>query len=121
VENNSNFWLTLDELVATSALRIDRPKGSAHPRYPAFIYPLDYGYLEGTQAADGGGIDVWVGGLPDRRVTRVTGVVCCVDLAKRDSEIKILLGCSQAEAEVILRTHNDGSQSAILIMRPDLV
>lgn len=58
------FWAALDELVATSTVRIDRPKGTAHPRYPSFIYPLDYGYLEGTQAADGGGIDVWVGSLP---------------------------------------------------------
>jgi inorganic pyrophosphatase len=56
-ENNA-FWLRLDELVAGCGLVIDRPKGSPHPRYPDFFYPLDYGYLDGTRSADGDGIDV---------------------------------------------------------------
>lgn len=61
---NDDFWCKLDELVQSGDLVIDRPQGSAHPRYPDIIYPLDYGYLAGTTAADGEGIDVWVGSLP---------------------------------------------------------
>ena len=53
-----DFWRALDALVAGSEIVIDRPRGSAHPRYPDVIYPLDYGYLAGTRAADGDGIDV---------------------------------------------------------------
>lgn len=30
-------WIALDELVASSRLVIDRPKVSAHPRYPDSI------------------------------------------------------------------------------------
>jgi inorganic pyrophosphatase len=93
---------------------IDRPAGTSHPRYPDFIYPLDYGYLQDTQAMDQGGVDVWVGSLPGRQVT---GVICTVDLSKRDTEIKILLGCTDAEARTILAMHNSGSQSGILITR----
>jgi inorganic pyrophosphatase len=110
------FWLKLDRLVAEHERVIDRPAGSRHPRYPEIVYPLDYGYLAGTQAADGGGIDIWVGSLPEQAVT---AVVCTVDMLKRDTEVKILLGCTAQDMETILGFHNDDSdwQSAILIAR----
>lgn len=112
---NAEFWRALDALVAASTVVIDRPAGAAHPRYPDFIYPLDYGYLAGTLAADGGGIDVWLGSQPERRVT---GVICTVDGIKRDAEIKVLLGCTSQEAQLARTTHNSGSQAACLIERP---
>jgi len=110
----NTFWQTLDRLVADSSIVVDRPRGTAHPRYPDFIYPLDYGYLEGTTAADGDGIDVWIGARPDRVVT---AIVCTVDLVKRDTEIKLLVGCTREEAQLILAMHNDGAQAATLIER----
>jgi inorganic pyrophosphatase len=112
----TDFWRAFDEMVAASRIKIDRPRGSVHPRYPDFIYPLDYGYLEGTTSADGGGIDVWVGSLEGGKVT---ALVCCVDLQKRDVEVKILLGCTQEEAQAIIGIHNSGSQSAKLIERDE--
>ena len=45
---NEDFWDALDELVSNSEIVIDRPKGSAHPRFPDFIYKVDYGYLKDT-------------------------------------------------------------------------
>jgi inorganic pyrophosphatase len=108
------FWDALDELVRTSRLCIDRPRGTAHPRFPDFIYPLDYGYLEGTSAADGGGIDVWVGSLPGRDVT---GILFTVDRMKRDAEMKILIGCTPEELQVALRAQDDGPMSAVLMKR----
>jgi inorganic pyrophosphatase len=108
------FWQTLDNLVAEAAVVIDRPKGTQHPRYPGFIYPLDYGYLQGTTSGDGGGIDAWVGSIAEKKAT---AVVVCVDLEKRDAEVKVLLCCTPEEAEMILAVHNDGSQSALLITR----
>ncbi len=110
-----DFWDHLDQLVADAKLVIDRPAGSRHPRYPEFVYPLDYGYLEGTVSPDGGGIDVWVGSLTEKSVT---AALACVDLRKRDAEVKILLGCTQEEARRILGFHNTGVQAAILIFRP---
>lgn len=113
--DSPGFWLALDRLVNESRVTIDRPTGTGHPRYPDFVYPLDYGYLEGTQAADGGGIDVWVGSEQGRRVV---GVICTVDCTRRDTELKILLSCTPAEMTVILQTHNRGSQAGMLIPRP---
>ena len=111
----TDFWSRLDELVQTCHLNIDRPKGSAHPRYPDFLYPFDYGYLGGTTSGDGAGTDVWVGSLPEQKVT---AIICAVDLEKRDTEIKLLLGCTAQEAQSILAVHHVGTQSAILIERP---
>ena len=87
------FWTALDRLAEESRLVIDRPKGSAHPRYPDFVYPLDYGYLDGTASMDGGGIDCWVGSDPRRQID---AILCIVDWLKRDSEIKILIRCIDA-------------------------
>ncbi|MEH1809009.1 hypothetical protein [Nostoc sp.] len=112
--NYADFWFKLDRLVALSNLKIDRPKGTSHPRYPSFVYPLDYGYLENTRSGDGADIDVWIGSLSSKKLT---AVICSVDLEKRDTEIKILLGCTSGENKAILDIHNTGSQSAILLVR----
>jgi inorganic pyrophosphatase len=112
---NEAFWRGLDELVATSILVIDRPRGSAHPRHPDLVYPLDYGHLEGTRGGDGGGIDVWIGSVEDRALN---AIVVTVDTRKRDTEIKLLLGCTAEEADRILAVHSGGNQSAVLVERP---
>ena len=109
------FWQHLSVLAADARLVIDRPRGTAHPRYPGFIYPLDYGYLEGTTAADGGGIDAYLGSL---RPAEVEGVIVTVDLLKRDAEIKILLGCTAEEMRSALATHDAAMQAATLLLRP---
>ena len=98
-----DFWDALDQLTADSEIVIDRPKGSAHPRFPNFIYPVDYGYLKGTASMDGGGIDVWLG-TGERKLD---AVMCIVDLMKRDSEIKLLLGCTEEEKAAIYQVHNE--------------
>jgi inorganic pyrophosphatase len=92
------FWSNLEELVEKCELVIDRPKGSAHPRYPSAIYPIDYGYLKGTSGGDGQGVDVWRGSLAS---DSVDSVVCTIDGQKRDAEIKILLGCSEDDKKKI--------------------
>jgi inorganic pyrophosphatase len=111
---DQSFWNALDQLLAGSQVVIDRPKGSPHPRYPDLTYPLDYGYLAGTMSVDGGGIDVWVGSVADKE-TRA--VICTVDLLKRDVEVKILLGCSEAEVEAILRFVEASSMGCTLLRR----
>jgi inorganic pyrophosphatase len=99
---NSSFWNALDLLVNDSEIVIDRPKGQAHPKYPDFIYAVDYGYLKNTSSMDGAGIDIWVGSGEKQ----IDAVMCVVDLKKRDSEIKILLGCTESEKQLIYQAHN---------------
>jgi inorganic pyrophosphatase len=114
--HSNNFWTHLDQLVTASRIVIDRPKGSAHPRYPDVIYPVDYGYLDGTTAADSGGVDVWIGSTG---ATSPDAIICTVDLLKRDTEIKILIGCTAEEQQTILAFHNGDWMRALLIRRAD--
>jgi inorganic pyrophosphatase len=114
--SSDKFWTAIQDLVATSEAVIDRPKGSRHPKVSEAIYPCDYGYLEGTRAADGEGIDIWLGSI---RPPTVTGLVCTLDQTKRDAEIKLLLGCTRDEEAAILTFLNKGGMSAVLVWRPD--
>ena len=111
---NEDFWKALDELVSNSEIVIDRPRGSAHPRFPNFIYKVDYGYLKNTASMDGAGIDVWVGS-GDKKID---AIMCIVDLMKRDSEIKILIGCTEEEKLEVYKTHNETQyMKGVLIRR----
>ncbi len=110
---NEDFWRILEKIVEQSNIVIDRPKGSVHPRFP-IIYEVDYGYLDNTASMDGAGIDVWVGS----DVKNIIGVICTVDLVKRDSEIKLLIGCNEEEINFINRFHNrSDNMKGILIRR----
>ena len=111
---NNDFWRALDSLVYNSEIVIDRPKGTAHPKYPDFIYKVDYGYLKNTSSMDGAGIDVWIGSGEKK----IDAIMCIVDLMKRDSEIKILIGCTEEEKQIVYQTHNETEyMKGILIRR----
>lgn len=111
---NNDFWRALDSLVDNSEIVIDRPKGTAHPKYPDFIYKVDYGYLKNTSSMDVAGIDVWIGSGEKK----IDAIMCIVDLMKRDSEIKILIGCTEEEKQIVYQTHNETEyMKGILIRR----
>ena len=112
---NPDFWAALDALVHSGKIVIDRPKGSAHPKFPSLTYELDYGYIENTASMDGEGIDIWRGSLT---TGSVDAIVCTVDLFKRDSEIKLLVGCTEEEMDIIYQFHNQTAlMKGILIRR----
>ena len=111
--DNNEFWLAIDKLVTSSNIVIDRAKGSSHPKYPDVIYPVDYGYIEGTTSADGDGIDVWCGSSG----TEIDAIICTVDSLKKDSEIKILIGCNEKEKEQIYSMMNKNGLCGIMLRR----
>lgn len=98
--HSRDYWRAMQALVVEAQIVIDRPRGQPHPRYPELIYPFDYGYIEGTTAADGAGIDIWLGSQSERTLS---GLVCTFDRNKRDAEIKLLVGCSVQDVEIILQ------------------
>lgn len=101
---DNDFWKAVDTLVSSGKIVIDRPKGSTHPRFPNIKYEVDYGYIESTTSMDGGGIDVWIGSLAEKQVN---AIICTVDLMKKDSEIKLLIGCTEEEITTVYAFHND--------------
>jgi inorganic pyrophosphatase len=111
---DSLFWSRLDKLIKSSEIIIDRPKGTAHPKYPHLIFPLDYGYLKGTTGGDANGIDVWLGTAKHRRLTVIAGTV---DMLKKDAEIKLIIGCTEEEIKTIEKFQNSQYISCIIIRR----
>jgi inorganic pyrophosphatase len=108
---DTSFWKAMTDLLTTNIIVMDRPKGSTHPRYGNAVYPLDYGYLENTTSSDGGGIDVWVGSLnpvlDNGRVKTLTGILFTFDTLKRDAEIKLLIGCTEEDIQIIRDFHKE--------------
>ena len=110
------YWDSLDQLMRDNVLVIDRPRGSAHPRYHDSIYPVDYGYLEGTKSGDGRGIDVWRGTQSDGKVQ---AILATVDMIKKDAEIKLIVGCTEEEMDQLYAYNNTFSQASILVKREE--
>ncbi len=100
---DAEFWGLIDAMITSHKIIIDRPKGSHHPKYTDYIYPLDYGYLEGTSSNDGDGIDIWIGTSSNKKVS---GIISSIDSIKNDSEIKILYACTPNEIQLIYNEHN---------------
>jgi inorganic pyrophosphatase len=94
MECNNVFWEYLEKIVQNNEIIIDRPKGTKHPKYNDMVYEIDYGYIKNTKSMDGGGIDVFVGSDNNKNIDTI---VCIIDLLKKDSEIKILIGCTEEE------------------------
>ena len=109
--SDPSFWRSMTQLLTTNGVIIDRPRGTSHPHYPAIVYPLDYGFLENTTSSDGGGIDVWLGSLNtltnESFPKTLTGILCTFDTLKRDAEIKLLVGCSGDDVQVIRDFHGE--------------
>lgn len=68
---------------------IDRPRGSRHPKHD-FVYPVNYGYVPGTQAPDGEGIDAYVLGV-NEAVEEYTGMCVAIVHRKDDDDDKLIV------------------------------
>jgi inorganic pyrophosphatase len=112
--SNETFWGHINRLVAESRIIIDVPKGTKNSRFQEEPQLVNYSYLEGTSSMDEGGIDVFVGSDPSRRVD---AIICTVDFFKRDSEIKILIGCTEAEKLAVERLYEVSPPMRGLLIR----
>jgi len=109
-----SIWQQLDEVASASRTVVDRPRGSRHPRFPQWVYPLDYGYLAGTASGDGEGIDVWIGsGDPHH----VSAIVSTYDPGKRDAEVKVVVGATTSEVHLIAEFYGPQPQSLVVTVR----
>ena len=117
VDNEKSFWEYLEKLVLTSEIVIDRPKGTRHPKYQNMIYVVDYGFLKNTKSMDGNEIDIFVGSDNNKKID---SILCIIDLIKKDSEIKILIGCTENEKNEIYQFMNNSDyMKAILVKREE--
>jgi len=114
-KKNELFWEYLEKLVEESEIIIDRPKGAKHPKYPNMVYVVDYGYVKETKSMDNGGIDIFAGTDSNKKID---SIICVIDMVKRDSEIKILMGCTSEEKNKINEFLNNSKyMKALMINR----
>ncbi len=86
-------WEAWEAEIATRGVTVDRPKHSRHPAYPGIVYPIDYGFINGTLASDGEEIDCFIG----TGQTGLAGAIWTTDHRKGDRECKFLWNCSPEE------------------------
>ncbi len=68
---------------------MDRPMGSRHPKH-GFIYPVNYGYIEGTISGDGEELDVYVLG-EHRPLDKFNGRVIAIIRRTNDNDDKLVV------------------------------
>ena len=86
---------------------VDRPMGSYHPEHPDMYYPVNYGYIEGTIAADGEEEDAYILGV-QVPVSKFTGRIIAMIKRKNDIEHKWVVvpdGVTFSEKEIAQLTH----------------
>lgn len=86
---------------------IDRPLGSRHPKYRDIIYPINYGYIEGTIAPDGEEQDAYILGV-NTAIKEFTGKVIAIIHRNDDTEDKLVIapdGLNFSEEEIIQQVY----------------
>ena len=86
-------WAGWEALILKNGITLDRPYRSPHPKHPEIIYPINYGYVNGTTSSDGDEVDVFVGHASNGLV----GLLMTTDYRRGDREIKLLYHCTPEE------------------------
>ena len=99
--------LAYSYLGRTVNIRIDRSPGSAHPKHPELIYPVNYGYIPGVKGGDGEELDVYLLGV-DIPVKEYKARAIGAILRHNDSEDKLIaapegMSFTKEEAEKAVR------------------
>lgn len=87
----------LEDLIGKNVeVYIDRPVGSAHPKYSDMIYPINYGYIKEITAADSEYQDVYVLG-EESKIDYCVGKVIAIVERKNDLEDKLVVSTKDKE------------------------
>lgn len=70
-------------------IEIDRPLGSAHPKHPDLIYPVNYGFIPGVLGGDGEELDVYLLGV-DKPVSKYSAQIIAIVHRLDDEEDKLV-------------------------------
>lgn len=90
-------WEQWEALIRLKGITIERAAGTAHPDYSDIVYPIDYGFVNGTDTVDGAEMDVFKG-------TAANGLVAAIfteDRRKGDLEAKLIVDCTPQEIYLV--------------------
>ena len=107
-------WRMWEEVIASNGITVDRPQGARHPNHSEIIYPMDYGYINGTTSSDGHEIDVFCGSAATSSAKQpdgggsvaparhtLQGAILTTDHRKGDREIKFLYRCTPRDIYLV--------------------
>lgn len=110
-------WETWEHIIETQGVTTERARRSIHPTLPEIIYPIDYGYVNGTVGPDGVEVDIFIG-------TARTGLAALIltdDYRRADREVKLLYHCSPEEIYLVngfINYNPDFMQGVLAMRRP---
>ena len=114
-ENNAFFWQKVDTLFLSSSVKLTRKKGDVHPVYKNLVYPTDYGHVTDTKSVTDEGVSVYAG---SGNRNKITALVIAADTLAKELDVKMLIGCTEAEVDDVLRFLNQTDlQKTVLIRR----
>ncbi len=88
-------------------IKIDRPLGSKHPKYPDIVYPLNYGYIPDILGGDGEEFDVYLLGV-DHPLKEYRARIIGVVYRHNDTEDKLIaVPCGSHFSEDEIRSQID--------------
>jgi inorganic pyrophosphatase len=90
-------WEQWEALIRLKGITIERAAGTTHPKYADIVYPIDYGFVNGTDSADGEEMDLFKG-------TADNGLIAAIfteDRRKGDLEAKLIFDCTPQEIYLI--------------------
>lgn len=87
------------------SVKIDRPIGSSHPKYPEIIYAVNYGFVPGTMSSDGEELDAYVFGV-EEALEEFSGI-CIAVIEREDGDDKLIVasaGKDFSDEEIMAKT-----------------
>jgi len=90
-------WEAWERVIFKNGITLDRLQGSVHPIHEDIIYPLDYGYVNGTMGTDGEQLDIFVGS----RINGLIAAILTTDFQKGDRECKLIFNCTPEEVYLV--------------------
>lgn len=106
--------MKVETLLLSGKLNLTKKKGEVHPKFRNLIYPTDYGHLSDTKSSSEEGVSVYAGS-GDRN--QITALVVAADILTKELDVKMLIGCTEEETDLVLRFLNQTDYQKTVLIR----
>lgn len=106
--------MKVETLLLSSRLNLTKKRGEMHSKFKNLIYPTDYGHLSDTRSSSEEGVSVYAGS-GDRN--HITALVIAADILTKELDVKMLIGCTDEETDMVLRFLNQTDYQKTVLIR----
>ena len=116
IENNAYFWQKLDTMIMSGNYQIKYKKNEAHRKYPALVYPLDFGYIVSELG------DFKTACYKGSNGSDCESIIVSVDILEGSSIVQLCIGLTNEEEASLLDFLNQTEfQKTVLIRRSNVI